>query len=62
MQGNPAHALSAMPLTILNSFELGVPAGISQAWGTALVLMATILAANIGARVFLARNRSRLGL
>jgi ABC-type phosphate transport system permease subunit len=51
-----------MPLTILNSFELGVPAGISQAWGTALVLMATILAANIGARVFLARNRSRLGL
>jgi phosphate transport system permease protein len=62
VQGNPAHALSAMPLTILNSFELGVPAGISQAWGTALVLMATILAANIGARVFLARNRSRLGL
>jgi phosphate transport system permease protein len=59
---NPLHALPAMPLTIFNDLEAGVPAGIGQAWGTALVLMAMILAANVGARVFLARNRSKLGL
>jgi phosphate transport system permease protein len=62
VQVNPAHALSAMPLTIFTDFESGLPSGIQQAWGTALVLMALILAANVGARVFLARNRSRLGL
>jgi phosphate transport system permease protein len=62
VQVNPAHALNGMPLTIFNDLESGVPAGIAQAWGTALVLMAIILAANIGARVFLARNRRRLGL
>lgn len=62
VQVNPLHATSAMPLTIFNGLESGVPSGISQAWGTALVLMTLILAANIGARVFLARNRSRLGL
>jgi phosphate transport system permease protein len=59
---NPLQAMPAMPLTIFNDLESGVPSGISQAWGTALVLMALILAANVGARVFLARNRSRLGL
>jgi phosphate transport system permease protein len=59
---NPLHGLAAMPLTIFNYLENGTPAAVSQAWGTALVLMAMILAANVGARVFLARNRSRLGL
>jgi phosphate transport system permease protein len=59
---NPTQAMPAMPLTIFTDLESGIPSGISQAWGTALVLMALILAANIGARVFLARNRSRLGL
>lgn len=62
VQVNPTHALAAMPLTIFNDLETGVPSGASQAWGTALVLMAIILAANVGARVFLARNRTRLGL
>jgi len=59
---NPLHGLATMPLTIFDYLETGTPAAVSQAWGTALVLMAMILAANIGARVFLARNRSRLGL
>jgi phosphate transport system permease protein len=58
---NPLHAMSAMPLTIFSDYDLG-GAFVGQAWGTALVLMALILAANVGARVFLARNRSRLGL
>jgi ABC-type phosphate transport system permease subunit len=56
------HGLETMPLTVFNDLALGSPAAIQQAWGTALVLMALILAANVGARVFLARNRSRLGL
>ncbi|MDQ6775755.1 MAG: phosphate ABC transporter permease PstA [Actinomycetota bacterium] len=59
---NPLHAMSAMPLTIFNDLESGVPSGIGQAWGTAFVLMALILAANVGARMFLARNRTKLGL
>jgi phosphate transport system permease protein len=61
VQVNPLHAMSAMPLTIFSDYDLG-GAYVNQAWGTALVLMALILAANLGARVFLARNRSRLGL
>jgi phosphate transport system permease protein len=59
---SPLHGLATMPLTIFGYLEMGTPAAVSQAWGTALVLMAMILAANVGARVFLARNRSRLGL
>jgi phosphate transport system permease protein len=59
---DPTHGLTAMPLTIFDYLEQGGPGADAQAWGTALVLMALILAANIGARVFLARNRSKLGL
>jgi phosphate transport system permease protein len=58
---NPLHAMSAMPLTIFTDLDQGGPF-VAQAWGTALVLMFLILAANIFARVFLARNRSKLGL
>ena len=59
---NPLHAMYGMPYVVFQDLESGVPSGIAQAWGTAFVLMAFILAANVGARVFLARNRSRLGL
>jgi phosphate transport system permease protein len=59
---NQFQGMPTMPLTIFTDLESGVKSGISQAWGTALVLMALILIANIGARVFLARNRRRLGL
>jgi phosphate transport system permease protein len=62
VQLDPAHALYGMPFVIYQDLESGVPSGITQAWGTAFVLMAFILAANIGSRMFLARNRSRLGL
>jgi phosphate transport system permease protein len=58
---NPLHAMSAMPFTIFTDLDQGGPF-VAQAWGTALVLMFLILAANIFARVFLARNRSKLGL
>jgi phosphate transport system permease protein len=58
---NPLHAMSAMPFTIFQDLDQGGPF-VAQAWGTALVLMTLILAANIFARVFLARNRSKLGL
>lgn len=59
---SPLHGLATMPLTVFNYLETGSPAAVSQAWGTALVLIVLILAANVGARVFLARNRSKLGL
>jgi phosphate transport system permease protein len=59
---NPLHGLATMPLTIFDYLEQGGPGAVGQAWGTALTLMALILAANIGARMFLARNRAKLGL
>jgi phosphate transport system permease protein len=58
---DPLHAMSAMPFTIFTDLDQGGPL-VAQAWGTALVLMFLILAANIFARMFLARNRSKLGL
>lgn len=58
---NPLTALQAMPYTIFSDFDQG-GAYAAQAWGTALVLMIMILAANVFARVFLARNRRKLGL
>jgi phosphate transport system permease protein len=35
------------------------PSGVARAWGAALVLLAVILTANVGARVLLARSRSK---
>ena len=58
---NPLQAIQGMPYTIFNDLDQG-GAYVAQAWGTALVLMIMILAANVFARVFLARNRSKLGL
>ena len=49
-----------IPVMIFNLSEGDDPTGFSRAWGAALVLLAAILAANIGARTLLARSRRKL--
>jgi phosphate transport system permease protein len=50
-----------VPILILESSELASPQGLARAWGAAFVLLAMILLANVGARILLARSRTRLG-
>lgn len=59
---NPRHSVASVPLLIYNLFESGYPEAIDKAWGAALVLMVVILAANIGARVWLRRSERKRGL
>jgi phosphate transport system permease protein len=56
------HGVPNIPVLIFNAAETPSPNGLTTAWGAALVLLALILIANIGARVLLARNRRRMGL
>jgi phosphate transport system permease protein len=49
-----------IPVLILNASESLNPAGFPQAWGAALVLLALILCANVGARLLLARSRRKI--
>ncbi len=56
------HGVPNIPVLIFNSAESPNPSGLQTAWGAALVLLALILIANIGARLLLARNRRRMGL
>ena len=56
------HAVPNIPVLIFTAAESADPNGFTRAWGAALVLLALILAANIGARLLLARNRRRMGL
>ncbi len=56
------HAVPNIPVLIFTLAESADPNGFTRAWGAALVLLALILAANIGARLLLARNRRRMGL
>jgi phosphate transport system permease protein len=49
-----------IPVSILTTSEAQNPAGFAQAWGAALVLLAIILFANVGARLLLARSRRRM--
>ncbi|MGA2009596.1 MAG: phosphate ABC transporter permease PstA [Solirubrobacteraceae bacterium] len=51
-----------IPESIFNAAEAADPTGFTRAWGAALVLLVLILAANVGARVLLARSRRRMGL
>lgn len=55
------HGVPNIPLLIFSSSEVALPEGFTRAWGAALVLLAAILIANIGARVILARTRTRMG-
>ncbi len=52
----------SIPMYIYTTYDLPAPSAIARAWGAALVLLVAILAANVGARVLLARSRARLGL
>jgi phosphate transport system permease protein len=56
------HAVPNIPVLIFTLSEAANPSGFQRAWGAALVLLALILIANIGARLLLARNRRRMGL
>jgi phosphate transport system permease protein len=53
-------AIPNIPVSIFTLSESADPAGYERAWGAAFVLLAFILAANIGARSLLARSRRRL--
>jgi phosphate transport system permease protein len=52
-------ALPNIPVMIFQLSEGNDPTGFSRAWGAAFVLLASILLANIGARMLLARSRRR---
>jgi phosphate transport system permease protein len=56
------HAVPNIPVLIFTAAEAADPTGFTRAWGAALVLLVLILAANIGARLFLSRQRARMGL
>lgn len=66
---NPTHTqlmpfgqgVPSIPMFIYTSYDLPAPSAIARAWGAALVLLASILIANVGARVMLARSRARMG-
>ncbi len=56
------HAVPNIPVLIFTAAEAADPTGFTRAWGAALVLLVLILIANIGARLFLGRQRARMGL
>lgn len=56
------HAVPNIPVLIFTASEAANPNGFTRAWGAALVLLALILLANVGARLLLARNRRRMDL
>jgi len=54
------HGIPTIPMYIYLSTDSIDPNAIKLAWAAAFVLLICILAANIGARVLLARNRARI--
>lgn len=56
------HGVPSIPMYIWTTYDLPTPNAVTLAWGAALVLLACILAANIGARVLLARSRAKMGV
>lgn len=58
---NPRHSVASVPLVIFQLLESGNPSSFDKAWGAALTLMFLILAANIGARVWLRRSERKRG-
>jgi len=57
---NPFEALPNIPTTIFRLSEEASPEGFTQAWGAGLVLLTFIMVASIGARILLARSRSKM--
>jgi len=59
---NPRHSVASVPMEIFTLLESGYTPAVAKAWGAAFTLMAVILAANIGARVWLHRSERKRGL
>jgi phosphate transport system permease protein len=57
---NPFEALPNIPTTIFRLSEEASPEGFAQAWGAGLVLLTFIMVTSIGARILLARTRSKM--
>jgi phosphate transport system permease protein len=57
---NPFEALPNIPTTIFRLSEEASPEGLTQAWGAGLVLLTFIMITSIGARILLARTRSKM--
>lgn len=58
---NPLHGVPTVPMFIWQSFDLPDSQAVTRAWGAAFVLVLFILAANVLARLLLARSRRRMG-
>lgn len=56
------HGVPTIPIFIYTTYDLPAPSAITLAWGAALVLLTFILAANVGARILLARSRVKMGV
>jgi phosphate transport system permease protein len=57
---NPFEPLPSVPVKIYSLSEEGNPAGFTEAWGLALLLVAFILFASLGARALLARSKRKM--
>ncbi|MBA3865534.1 MAG: phosphate ABC transporter permease PstA [Solirubrobacterales bacterium] len=57
---DPFGELPSIPVRIYSLSEEGNPEGFTQAWGMALLLVAFILFASLGARALLARSKRKL--
>jgi phosphate transport system permease protein len=55
------HGVPSIPMYIYTTYDLPTTSALTRAWGAALVLLAAILAANVGARILLARSRAKMG-
>ena len=53
------HGVPNIPIFILTTYDLPDPSALTRAWGAALVLLTSILVANVAARVLLARSRRK---
>jgi phosphate transport system permease protein len=62
IQASPRHALQSVPVAIFELSESPDPKDHAQAWAAALVLLAFILVASLGARALAARSKRRMGL
>jgi phosphate transport system permease protein len=57
---NPFETVPNIPVTIFGLSEEANPAGFARAWGAGLMLLSFIMFASLGARMLLARSRSRM--
>jgi phosphate transport system permease protein len=62
VETSPTHALQSIPVAIFEYSESPNPEDHAQAWAAALILLAFILLASLGARALAARSKRRMGL